>query len=165
MFPVANAPSASSRPPRPRASASRRATARTTCSTSGLPDLHILNGFIQSLVGLKDYATLTGDPLGQALFDAGDREARRETPTFDTGAWSLYSRGSQTVESDLGYHTLLRDFLVQLCNRTAAIQYCGAAQHFTNDLTTPPVIWSSTRARSSPRRPASSSSSSRRSRT
>ena len=36
----------------------------------------ILNGFIQSLVGLYDYTMLTHDPLGQKLFEAGDAEAR-----------------------------------------------------------------------------------------
>jgi hypothetical protein len=29
---------------------------------------------------------------------------------------------------------------VQLCNRTAADEYCGAAQNFTDDMTTPPEI-------------------------
>ena len=61
-------------------------------------------------------------------------------PTFDTGAWSLYSRGSTTNESDLGYHKLLRDFLVPLCTRTEAEPYCSAGQHFTAYLTTPPVL-------------------------
>ena len=87
---------------------------------SGLPRLKILNGFIQSLVGLYDFANLTGDPTAQSLFEDGDRAARAEVPTFDTGAWSLYSRGSTTRESDLGYHKLLRDFLVSLCTRTKA---------------------------------------------
>ena len=78
---------------------------------SGLPRLLILNGFVQSLVGLYDFAALTGDATARSLFDAGDIAARTEVPTFDTGAWSLYSRGSSQHESDLGYHTLLRDFL------------------------------------------------------
>jgi hypothetical protein len=107
---------------------------------SGLPDLKILNGFIQSLVGLYDFAALTGDPTALALFQAGDLAAREEVPTFDTGAWSLYSRGSITRESPLGYHTLLRDFLSRLCERTAAVEYCSAAQHFTLYLTLPPEI-------------------------
>src|SRR3954453_19387808 len=107
---------------------------------SGLPNLKILNGFIQSLVGLYDFAALTGDPTAKSLFDAGDIAGREETPAFDTGAWSLYSRGTQTTESDLSYHTLLRDFLVQLCKRTTGVEYCGAAQHFTSYLTTPPAI-------------------------
>src|SRR5690349_15796632 len=107
---------------------------------SGLPKLFIINGFVQSLVGLYDFAALTGDATARALFDAGDIAARKEVPTFDTGAWSLYSRGSTTYESDLGYHKLLRDFLTQLCKRTATVEYCSAEQHFTQYLTTPPVV-------------------------
>jgi hypothetical protein len=107
---------------------------------SGLPKLFILNGFIQSLVGLYDFAALTGDATARSLFDSGDIAARKEVPTFDTGAWSLYSRGSSKTESDLGYHKLLRDFLTQLCKRTTAIQYCSAEQHFSQYLTVAPVV-------------------------
>jgi D-glucuronyl C5-epimerase C-terminus len=107
---------------------------------SGLANLKVLNGFVQSLVGLYDFAALTGDATARSLFDAGDLAARAEVPTFDTGAWSLYSRGSINRESDLGYHTLLRDFLAQLCKRTATVQYCSASQHFTNYLQTAPVV-------------------------
>jgi hypothetical protein len=107
---------------------------------SELPRLKVLNGFIQALVGLYDFAALTGDPTARALFDSGDLAARAEVPTFDTGAWSLYSRGSIKRESDLGYHTLVRDFLGQLCARTAAVEYCSAGQHFTGYLSIPPVV-------------------------
>ena len=100
----------------------------------------MLNGFVQSLVGLFDFASLTGDATARSLFDAGDLAAKAEVPTFDTGAWSLYSRGSIKKESDLGYHKLLRDFLAQLCKRTAAQQYCSAGEHFTEYLTIPPVV-------------------------
>ena len=75
----------------------------------------ILNGFIQALVGLYDYTSLTGDPLGLRLFEAGDAEARVEVPHYDTGAWSLYD---QFGESSLNYHELLSEFLQHLCQRT-----------------------------------------------
>lgn len=107
---------------------------------SGMPKFYVLNGFIQSLVGLHDFAQLTGDPTARALFDAGDLAAKKEVPRFDTGAWSLYSRGSIKRESDLGYHKLLRDFLTQLCKRTQTEQYCSAEQHFTEYLTLPPQV-------------------------
>ena len=64
------------------------------------PDLRVLNGFIQSLIGLHDYARLSGDPRGTALFAAAEPQARSEVPLYDTGAWSLYSRGSSTHESE-----------------------------------------------------------------
>jgi hypothetical protein len=104
------------------------------------PSLQILNGFIQSLVGLFDVAQITGDPRAAQLFADGDRTARKAVPTFDTGAWSYYSRGAITRESDLSYHTLLRDFLTGLCDRTGAPVYCDAELHFTTYLTVPPNL-------------------------
>jgi len=104
------------------------------------PSLFIINGFVQSLVGLYDVAQITGDPRAAQLFADGDTTARREVPEFDTGAWSLYSRGAITRESDLSYHTLLRDFLTNLCLRTQALQYCDAEAHFTEYLEVPPLL-------------------------
>ncbi len=115
------------------------------------PSDRILNGFIQALVGLYDYTSITKDPLGLALFEAGDAEARAIVPAYDTGAWSLYD---QLGESNLNYHELLTEFLEHLCERTskgppirqtnAPIAgdeiYCTTAEHFTADLNTPPVI-------------------------
>jgi hypothetical protein len=104
------------------------------------PSLRILNGFVQSLVGLYDVAQITGDATAARLFAEGDRTARKEVPTFDTGAWSYYSRGAITRESDLSYHTLLRDFLTGLCDRTNAAVYCDAELRFTGYLTVPPEL-------------------------
>jgi hypothetical protein len=104
------------------------------------PSLRVLNGFIQSLVGLYDYARLSGDPRGTALYETGERQARAETPTYDTGAWSLYSRGSITRESDLSYHDLVQEFLGGLCRRTDIAVYCDTQQRFAEYETQPPVI-------------------------
>jgi hypothetical protein len=79
------------------------------------PGDRILNGFIQALVGLYDYTSITKDPRGLALFEAGDAEARAEVPHYDTGAWSRYD---QFTESTLSYHELLSEFLLHLCQRT-----------------------------------------------
>ena len=100
----------------------------------------MINGFVQSLVGLFDYAQLTGDATAQALYQAGEQAARVEVPLYDTGAWSLYSRGTSFHESDLSYHLLLRDFMNGLCGRTAEPVYCVAAAHFSSALTTPPAL-------------------------
>jgi hypothetical protein len=116
------------------------------------PELHIVNGFTQALNGLHDFATLANDDDGRALFAAGEAELRVELPTFDTGAWSLYSRPGP--ESDLSYHKLLRDFLRGLCNRLTAdvartggveagedpTLYCDTAERFDADLHTPPAL-------------------------
>ncbi|MEA2216630.1 MAG: hypothetical protein QOK19_2191 [Solirubrobacteraceae bacterium] len=79
------------------------------------PSDRILNGFIQAVVGLYDYTSITKDPLGLKLFEAGDAEARAQVPHYDTGYWSLYD---QFGESDLSYHELLTEFLQHLCERT-----------------------------------------------
>jgi hypothetical protein len=104
------------------------------------PSLRIINGFVQSLVGLYDVAQITGDQRAAQLFADGDAAAKQELPLFDTGAWSLYSRDAITRESDLHYHTLLRDFLTNLCDRTQEAVYCTTEAHFTDYLTTPPVL-------------------------
>ena len=86
---------------------------------------------MQSLVGLYDVAQITGDPRAAQLFADGDRAARAEVPRFDTGAWSLYSRDAITRESDLHYHTLLRDFLdvAVRSHRRAGLLHGGVALH------------------------------------
>jgi hypothetical protein len=101
------------------------------------PGTSILNAFLQSLIGLYDYAQTSGDPLAQQLFAAGNAEAQAEVPQFDTGAWSLYQPGA---EDTLSYHQLVTGFLQQLCQRTQAPVYCVAAQHFTAYLTTAPAL-------------------------
>ena len=101
------------------------------------PNTLILNAFLQSLIGLYDYAQVSHDPVAQQLFAAGNAEAQAEVPQFDTGAWSLYQPG---VEDPLSYHELVTGFLQQLCTRTKAPVYCVTAQHFTAYLTTPPTL-------------------------
>jgi hypothetical protein len=104
------------------------------------PDLRVLNGFIQSLIGLYDYARISGDPRGTALFQAAEPQARAEVPTYDTGAWSLYSRGSSTHESSLSYHDLLQGFLENLCERTDTEVYCTTAENFVAYKSQPPAV-------------------------
>jgi hypothetical protein len=101
------------------------------------PGTSIINAFLQSLIGLSDYAQVSHDGLAQQLFNAGNAEAQAEVPHFDTGAWSLYQPG---VEDSLSYHELVTGFLQQLCQRTQAPVYCVTAQNFTAYLTTPPSL-------------------------
>jgi hypothetical protein len=101
------------------------------------PHLDIINAFLQTLIGLYDYATYSGDQTAWRLFAAGNAEARAEVPRFDTGAWSLYQPG---LEDDLSYHELVTGFLAQLCSRTRATAYCRTAEHFRAYLHTPPAV-------------------------
>ena len=101
------------------------------------PGTEIINAFLQTLIGLDDYATVSGDGTARALFAAGNAEAQAEVPQYNTGAWSLYQPG---VEDDLSYHELVTGFLQQLCARTSAPVYCTTAAAFVGDLRTPPAL-------------------------
>jgi hypothetical protein len=94
------------------------------------PDLRVLNGHLRAVIGLHDFAVDAGDAAAGALAAAGQAAALAETPLHDTGAWSLYSRGRVSRESDLGYHRLVRDFLEDLCERTAAAVLCTTGARF-----------------------------------
>ena len=101
------------------------------------PGTSIINAFLQTLIGLHDYAAVSGNPQAERLFNAGNAEAQAEVPQFDTGAWSLYQPG---VEDDLSYHELVTGFLNQMCADTHAAVYCSTAQHFQDYLKVPPVV-------------------------
>ena len=101
------------------------------------PRVSIINAFLQSLIGLYDYAQVSGNATAEQLFNAGNAVALAEVPHFNTGAWSLYQPGE---EDPLSYHELVTGFLQELCTRTQASVYCTTAQDFQKDLTTPPAL-------------------------
>ncbi|MBV8954768.1 MAG: hypothetical protein JO179_11565 [Solirubrobacterales bacterium] len=101
------------------------------------PGEAVINGFLQSLIGLYDFWRTSGDARAGRLFAAGDAEARAELPSYDTGAWSLYEPGQ---ESDLNYHALVTEFLHELCNRVRAPAYCATALRFDAYMKTPPAL-------------------------
>jgi hypothetical protein len=104
------------------------------------PGLRVINGFIQALVGLYDLGRIGNDERARTLYADGERVARVELPTFDTGAWSLYSRGSVEHESDLSYHQLLRSFLRSMCTRTDDPVYCDTELRFAQYELEPPQL-------------------------
>lgn len=101
------------------------------------PNADIINAFLQTLIGLYDYAKASGDAQAERLFTAGNGQAQAELPHFDTGAWSLYEPG---LEDTLSYHELVTGFLTQLCQRTQAPAYCQTAARFKTYLHTPPAV-------------------------
>ena len=102
------------------------------------PRMKVLNAFLQSLVGVLDFANVSGDPRARAVYNLGDIAAQRELPRFDTGAWSLYAQGG--AESTLNYHELVTGFLGSLCARTANPAYCATQTRFTTYLHQPPRV-------------------------
>ncbi len=101
------------------------------------PGEAVINGFLQTLIGLYDYARVGRDARAARLFAFGNAEAQAELPRYDTGAWSLYEPGQ---EDTLDYHTLVTGFLHELCSRTRAPVYCRTAGHFDGYLKTPPSL-------------------------
>jgi D-glucuronyl C5-epimerase-like protein len=102
------------------------------------PGLHILNGFLQAVIGLHDVARLTRSKRAQRLFERSERVARRSIGAYDTGAWSLYSYKGR--EAPLNYERLVTQFLGRLCDRTDRAAYCSASRRFTRYLHEPPRI-------------------------
>ena len=98
-------------------------------------NVEVINGFLETLIGLFDFAKVTGSPEGWRLFRSGDAEARAELPSYDTGSWSLYQPG---VEDSVDYHKLVTGFLQQLCTRTHVKVYCRTAARFERYLKHPP---------------------------
>jgi len=101
------------------------------------PGSAVINGFLQSLIGLYDYAQASHNAHAARLFALGDAEAQADVPRYDTGAWSLYQPGQ---EDTLDYHKLVTGFLHELCARTHARVYCTTAGHFDHYLQTVPSI-------------------------
>ncbi len=105
------------------------------------PGVRVLNGFLQAIIGLYDYAHNLGDATATALYEAGDAEARVAVPRYDTGAWSLYD---QTHEASASYHELVIGFLSRLCKDFGAAVYCDYATRFSSYLHTVPTLASLT---------------------
>ena len=102
------------------------------------PRLWIFNAFLQSLIGLYDYAELTGDERARKLYEEAEPEARREVPLSDVGDWSLYNYAGH--ESSRDYHELLREFLQSMCSRRLGEVYCTYARRYRGYQVNPPVL-------------------------
>jgi hypothetical protein len=96
----------------------------------------VLNAELQSILSLEDYAALTGDGNAQTLGDALALTAKKLLPSFDTGAWSLYSLGG--AEATLDYETYVTQLLRKLAARDAA--WSDAASRFAAYLKQAPTL-------------------------
>jgi hypothetical protein len=101
------------------------------------PGTDIINAFLQTLLGLYDYEQVSRDPVANALYTAGNRQAQAELRSFILGGWSLYQAGDA---DSLSYHTLVTGFLKLLCQKTQGPVYCATYQRFEADLLTRPQL-------------------------
>ena len=102
------------------------------------PRLYIFNAFLQSLIGLHDFARIAGDERARTLFEAAEPEARAEIPLSDVGDWSRYSYRGR--ESTRDYHELLREFLQSMCTRRLGDVYCDYAARYRGYQVDPPEL-------------------------
>jgi hypothetical protein len=102
------------------------------------PRLYIFNAFLQSLLGLYDFARLTGDNRALGLYTTAEPEARAEVPLSDVGDWSRYSYAG--AESTRDYHELLREFLQSMCSRRLGQVYCDYARRYREYQVEPPDL-------------------------
>jgi hypothetical protein len=121
----------------PRGVAVRTALGTRFLQYSFTPGTDIINAFLQTLLGLYDYAQVSQDPLASSLFNAGNRQAESELGSFALGGWSLYQPGQP---DPLNYHTLVTGFLKLLCQKTQTPVYCTTYQQFEGDLLTRPQL-------------------------
>ncbi len=99
------------------------------------PRLYIINAFLQSVIGLYDYADITGDRTASRLWRVAEPEARSELPANDTGDWSTYSyRGRESTRE---YYDLLLEFTAGMCHRLKIEQYCTTTRNFRNYISKP----------------------------
>jgi hypothetical protein len=87
----------------------------------------VLNAFLESIIGLFDYAKVAKDSSARALWVAGDHEARKEIRRYDTGRWTRYSIGGPLASTS--YHALVVDFLDKLCSHLGN-PYCAYHKKF-----------------------------------
>jgi len=99
------------------------------------PRLFVINAFLQSVIGLYDYAEITGDPTAARLWQQVEPEARAELPRNDIGDWSTYSFGGR--ESTREYYDLLLEFTTGLCHRLQVDVYCNTTRNFRDYISKP----------------------------
>ena len=102
------------------------------------PRLYIFNAFLQSLIGLYDYARATGDTRAMSLYNRAEPEAEHEIPYSDVGDWSRYNYRGHEANHD--YHELMREFLQSMCSRRLGKIYCDYAAKYRGYQVDPPEL-------------------------
>jgi hypothetical protein len=90
--------------------------------------MRVLNGEIQTLVGLNDYARVSGNDDARRIVARAARGLVAQFDDWDTGAWTLYNKGGR--EATLHYHALAAQFAGRACDQHLAKGFCPAARRF-----------------------------------
>jgi hypothetical protein len=100
--------------------------------------MRVLNGEIQTLVGLSDYARLSGSDDARRVVARASRGLVAQLGAWDTGAWTLYNTGGR--EATLHYHRLAAQFAGRACDQRLAKGFCPAARRFSRYTTEKPRL-------------------------
>ena len=92
------------------------------------PSMRVLNGELQTLVGLADYARIADSRAARRVVNRTARRMVRTFDAWDTGAWTLYNTGGR--EATLHYHRLAATFAGRACDQRLARGFCPAAKRF-----------------------------------
>jgi hypothetical protein len=101
---------------------------RTFLLYSDLPDLRVVNGHLQAMLGLREAAQRGLSARAGRAYRRGLRAVAGILRSTDTGAWSRYAVGG--AEATLHYHRLTTSFLRKLCHRTERGLFCAPARRF-----------------------------------
>jgi hypothetical protein len=101
------------------------------------PSLRVLNGDLQTVISLYDYAAITADTQALAWANEGAHAAAALLPKYDSGSWSLYQGSREAV---LGYHDLMTLQLRQLALKSGNLAFRIYADRFAEYRVTAPVI-------------------------
>ncbi|MEI7889273.1 MAG: D-glucuronyl C5-epimerase family protein [Actinomycetes bacterium] len=97
----------------------------------------ILNGFLQTLVGLNEMAVRGSNSTASRLFNSAEPVARAAIPDYIRSGWSYYSPG---VWSTTSYQSLTAGFLDELCQRTLQPIYCRSKARLDRFPAAPPRL-------------------------
>ena len=102
------------------------------------PSMRVLNGELQTLVGLADYARMAKSRRARRVVRHASRRIVRALDAWDTGAWTLYAAGGH--EATLHYHRLAATFAARACDHRLARGFCPAAKRFARYTHEPPRL-------------------------
>jgi hypothetical protein len=96
----------------------------------------VLNAQLQSVISLRDYASLSADTTAAALADSMRGAAASQLAQFDTGFWSYYALPRD--DSPLDYHLYVVSLLQRLAKQDS--RFASAATRFLAYTKQPPAF-------------------------
>ena len=101
------------------------------------PNFRVLNGHVQTVLGLGALTEATGDEAFDDAFERGVRATRAVLARYDTGGWARYAPGQ---DAPVKYMTLQATQMKQLGALTGDEVFTRMGERWAADLKRPPVV-------------------------